>query len=30
LYSSILRDLRIGKEARFKKSDRGHFTLAGK
>jgi hypothetical protein len=30
LYSSILRDLRKGKDARFKKTDRGHFTLAGK
>jgi hypothetical protein len=30
LYSSILRDLRKGKNARFKKTDRGHFTLAGK
>jgi uncharacterized lipoprotein NlpE involved in copper resistance len=30
LYSSILRDLRKGKDARFKKKDRGHFTLAGK
>lgn len=30
LYSSILRDLRKGKDSRFKKTDRGHFTLAGK
>jgi hypothetical protein len=30
LYSSILRDLRKGKDARLKKTDRGHFTLAGK
>src|SRR5690606_12638166 len=30
LYSSILRDLRKGKDARFKKTDRGQFTLAGK
>lgn len=30
LYSSILRDLRKGKDARFKKTDRGHFSLAGK
>lgn len=28
LYSSILRDLRKGKDARFKKTDRGQFTLA--
>ena len=31
LYSSILRDVNTnGKEARFKKTDRGHFTLNGK
>lgn len=30
LYASILRDLRNGKDARFKKVDRGQFTLAGK
>lgn len=30
LYSSILRDLRKGKDARFKKTDRGQFTLTGK
>jgi hypothetical protein len=30
LYSSILRDLRKGKDARFKKTDRGQFTLNGK
>jgi hypothetical protein len=30
LYSSILRDLQKGKDARFKKTDRGHFTLAGR
>jgi len=30
LYSSILRDLRKGKEARFKKTDRGQFRLVGK
>ena len=27
LYASILRDLRKGKDARFKKTDRGQFTL---
>lgn len=30
LYSSILRDLRKGKDARFKKTERGQFTLTGK
>jgi len=31
LYSSILRDINTkGKDARFKKTDRGHFTLNGK
>ena len=30
LYASILRDLRNGNDARFKKVDRGQFTLAGK
>ena len=30
LYSSILRDLRKGKDARFKKTARGHFALNGK
>ena len=30
LYASILRDLRKGKDARFKKTDRGQFTLASK
>jgi hypothetical protein len=30
LYSSILRDLRKGKDARFKKVSRGQFTLAGR
>jgi hypothetical protein len=31
LYSSILREINAkGKGARFKKTDRGHFTLAGK
>jgi hypothetical protein len=30
LYSSILRDLRNGKDARFKKVDRGQFALAAK
>ncbi|MCO6454777.1 MAG: winged helix-turn-helix domain-containing protein [Pirellulaceae bacterium] len=31
LYSSILRDINTkGKDARFKKTDRGHFTLSGK
>ena len=30
LYSSILRDIRKGKDATFAKSDRGLFTLAGK
>jgi hypothetical protein len=28
LYSSILRDIRKGKEARFVKADRGTFALA--
>ncbi|MEQ8784797.1 MAG: winged helix-turn-helix domain-containing protein [Pirellulaceae bacterium] len=30
LYSSILRDLKKGKDARFKKAAPGRFTLAGK
>jgi len=30
LYASILRDLKKGKDARFKKTDRGQFALAGK
>ena len=31
LYASILRDINTkGKEARFKKVDRGHFALAGR
>jgi hypothetical protein len=30
LYSSILRDLRNGKDARFKKVARGQFALAGR
>ncbi len=31
LYSSILREISTkGKDARFKKTDRGHFTLTGK
>lgn len=30
LYSSILRDLRKGKEARFKKVDRGQFALTNR
>ncbi len=30
LYASILRDLKKGKDARFKKTDRGQFTLAGR
>jgi hypothetical protein len=31
LYSSILRDISTkGKDARFKKTERGHFTLNGK
>ena len=29
LYASILRDIRKGKDARFKKTDRGAFALAG-
>ena len=30
LYASILRDLKKGKDARFKKVDRGQFALTGK
>ncbi len=30
LYSSILRDIRKGKDARFIKADRGRFALAGR
>jgi hypothetical protein len=31
LYASILREINAkGKDARFKKTDRGHFTLAGR
>lgn len=30
LYASILRDIRKGKDARFKKVARGQFALAGK
>lgn len=30
LYASILRDIARGDDARFKKVDRGQFTLAGK
>lgn len=30
LYALILRDLQKGKDARFAKTDRGMFTLAGK
>jgi hypothetical protein len=30
LYASILRDLRKGKDATFKKVERGQFALAGK
>jgi len=31
LYASILREINTkGQDARFKKTDRGHFTLAGK
>jgi hypothetical protein len=30
LYASILRDIRKGKDARFKKAGGGRFTLAGK
>jgi len=31
LYSSILREINVkGKDARFKKTDRGQFTLTGK
>ena len=30
LYASILRDLRKGKDAKFKKVERGQFALAGK
>lgn len=31
LYASILREINTkGKDARFKKTDRGHFTLTGK
>ena len=31
LYASLLRHIRkAGKDARFKKTDRGHFTLKGK
>jgi hypothetical protein len=28
LYSAILREMKKGKESRFKKTDRGHFALA--
>ena len=29
LYSAILRELKKGKDSRFKKADRGKFTLSG-
>ncbi|MFZ5833534.1 MAG: hypothetical protein ACOY3P_25895 [Planctomycetota bacterium] len=29
-YASIIRDIRKGKDARFVKTDRGTFALAGK
>jgi hypothetical protein len=31
LYASILREIKVkGKDARFRKTERGHFTLAGR